>query len=142
MRYILVAFAALPFLIAAGFIVRGLRVRGAETDLRRTGTATTGTVVENQNESRTDGTTIYRPVVEFTTATGRRVKAVGDTPARRSWVTGSVIAVVYDPQRPTRITTGPGASQRYLVAGGLFLVFGVLASLVVRWILGVVGTAA
>lgn len=111
---------------ALAMVLSWLRTRRAEPELRRAGTPTIGTVIDNQGVTTATGETVYRPVVRFTTDRGRPVRAVGDTVARRAFPIDSTIAVVYDPARPQDIVTGPGRPRTYLVGGIVFAVIAVI----------------
>lgn len=126
MTRFLLLFSLLPAAGALGMLLQWVRARRAEPELRRTGTRTVGTVVDNRSVTTPAGETGYRPVVRFATERGRKVRAVGDTLARRPFPVDSSIAVVYDPKDTQQILTGPGSTQTHLVAAIVFAVIAVI----------------
>lgn len=63
----------------------------------------------------------FSPVVRFTdSAGGERVVAGGER-ARTSWVMGTTVQVLYDPQRPDRVRVGTAGS-----GSSVAVVFGVV----------------
>jgi hypothetical protein len=126
--------AAIPIVVGAAMLVAARVMRRREPELRRSGTAAIGTIVDNQVQTGPDGQSVYLPVVHFTTETGRKVRAVGDTPGRRAFLTDRPIAVVYDPRRPKDITVGPGRSRVYAVGGATFLFIGAVLTALVLWL--------
>lgn len=114
-------------LLLAGYgLALWLRIR----DLRRRG-LTSGVVVDNEITSYAQGRMRFRPVVRFRTGAGQNVTFVGAQGRNRSYVAGSHIVVVYDPDKPDRAAIGTGgAAMSYLVIGSVIAVLGVLMYLV------------
>lgn len=152
--------SGLPDLFLIIFAVVGLGVGGAGVfavvrgalDLRRSrllrenGTRTSGTVVDNQVESHrtagqpatagmpgTAGRTwfTFRPAVRFRTTDGREITAIGPASSNRSFVAGTTVELIYDPETPTRIelTEGQGRGSggvAKIVGGAIAVVFAVI----------------
>jgi hypothetical protein len=99
--------------------------------LLATGQRTSGVVVDNQVESRTDQSLVFRPVVRFRTGTGEEITVVANRPSHRSFVAGTSLPIVYDPADPASadLATG-GAGRPYLISGLVFAVFAVVVYLV------------
>jgi hypothetical protein len=112
---VLVVWAVLAILglgLAGYGVALWLRIQ----ELRRRG-LTRGVVVDNEIVSEW-GRLRFRPVVRFHTATGREVRFVGAQSRHRSYVGGSRVVVVYDPDRPDRAAVGTGgAALGYVVTG-------------------------
>ncbi len=126
--------AGIPLVVGVAMLVASRVMRGREPELRRTGMAAIGTIVDNEEQTGPDGATTFLPVVHFTTDSGRKVRAVGDTPGRRAFLTDRQIAVVYDPKRPKEITVGPGRSRVYAVGGATFLFIGAVLTALTVWL--------
>ncbi len=117
--------AGVAALVGALAIVRGLRRGAADRELARTGARTSGEIVDNRVHSGTEGGMTFSPVVRFTDSTGREQVVAGEERVRTSWVTGTTVQVLYDPQRPDRVrvgTSGSGSSVA-VVFGVVFLAF-------------------
>jgi Protein of unknown function (DUF3592) len=152
--------SGLPTLFVIIFVVVGLGVGGAglfaivrgaldlsrSRRLRENGTRTSGTVVDNQIEShRTAGQPgtagrpgtasrtwfTFRPAVRFRTMDGREITAIGPASSNRSFVAGTTVELIYDPENPTRIelTEGQGRGSggaAKLVGGAVAVVFAMI----------------
>lgn len=120
-----------PILAGAGFIVAAVRRRVRHRRLSATGERATAVVVDNQVESRGDGETLFRPVVEFTTATGNRLRTVVPGLGKsRSHLVGAPIAVVFDPESPAAVMPAEARTGAFVFAigfGVFFIVFGLIA---------------
>src|SRR5262249_50795655 len=132
--------SGLPNLFVIVFVVVGLGVGGAglfaivrgvldlrrSRQLRENGTRTSGTVVDNQIESHrtasqpgtagipgTAGRTwfTFRPAVRFRTMDGREITAIGPASSNRSFVAGTTVGLIYDPETPTRIELVDGQGR-------------------------------
>lgn len=116
-----------PGLLLAGYgLALWLRIR----NLRQRG-FTSGVVVDNEVTSYAQGRMRFRPVVRFRTGTGRNVTFVGAQGRNRSYIAGSPIVVVYDPDNPLRAAIGTGgAAMTYLIAGSAIAALGVVMYLV------------
>lgn len=132
----------LPFLLGIVFLALAVRARRSESELRSSGVLVTGTVVDNQHESRAQGAVHYRPVVEFRTQANKKVRTVGDTPLRRAHLVGAKVEVRYDPKDPKRVLVGSGAARQYTVAAVVFFVFGSFAAWVIYEAFQVLSRAA
>ena len=115
------SFLGLFVLAGLGLAVRGLMRMSATRALDAAGYRAVGVVVDNELTSHDDGVS-FRPVVEFRTAEGADVAAVVDQPRSRSYLVGSSVEVVYDPDRPTRVDLAVG----YRSAGVMSVVAGVV----------------
>ena len=121
----------LPVLVGVGLLAatarRWLRLRR----LTETGERATAVVVDNRQESHDEGRIVFRPVVEFTTATGNRLRTVlEDLAGPRSHLVGAEVPVVFDPETPAgAVSVGSRTGQTVVavVAGLIFIGFGVLA---------------
>jgi hypothetical protein len=152
--------SGLPNLFVIIFLVAGLGIGGAglfaavrgvldlrrSRQLRENGTRTSGTVVDNQVESHhtagrpgtpgmpgTTGRTwfTFRPAVRFRTMDGREITAIGPASSNRSFVAGTTVELIYDPETPTRIelTQGQGRGSggvAKIVGGAIAVVFAVV----------------
>lgn len=88
---------AVPFLLGVIFCVRTLRFLARALD-------TAGTVVDLKVSRGSSGGSVYKPVVEFSTAAGAPVRFT-DTLANSKSVTlqvGASAPIKYDPRRPQR----------------------------------------
>lgn len=94
-------------------IVHGLRRGATARELARTGTRTSGVVLANQMHSGTEGGTTFSPVVRFTDSSGRDQVVAGEDRSSTSWVTGTTVQVLYDPERPDRVAVGPPEVGRW-----------------------------
>ena len=123
--------ALIPMLAGVGFIVAASRRWARQRRLSATGERATAVVVDNQVESRPGGEDLFRPVVEFTTATGARLRTVVPGLGKsRSHPIGAPVAVVFDPQAPAAVMPAvaqTGAFVFALVFGVFFIVFGLIA---------------
>lgn len=134
MPFLVVVFVVLPSLLGLGMLVAAARARRRRSPVREGGTSAIGTVVDNRRVE--DGTEPpaphgwYLPVVEFRTANGRRVRTVGDLPARRPYRDGVSIGVVYDPRDAKRITVGAERSRVLAVGAAVCLAISALMAAV------------
>lgn len=129
MPFLVFVFVVLPSLLGLGMLVGASRARRRRSPVRKGGTSAIGTVVDNRSEPPAP-LGWYLPVVEFRTANGRRVRAVGDLPARRPYRDGLSIGVVYDPRNPQRIAVGAERSRVLVVGGAVCLVISSLMAVV------------
>ncbi len=128
MLFLRLVFVVLPALLGLGMLLAASRARSRQADspLSERGLQAVGTVVDNRQileaGSRNDPAAApvgwYLPVVEFTTESGRLVRAVGDQAARRAYRLSTPIAVRYDPSRPQQVSVGADRA-RLLTVGGL-----------------------
>lgn len=125
----MLVFVGLPVVIGLGMLLSAPRARGGRSPVRQGGVRAIGTVVDNRQEPPAPPGW-YLPVVEFRTATGRQVRAVGDQPARRPYRDGLAIAVVYDPRDPKRVTVGADRARLFVVGGLVSLAIGVAMAVV------------
>lgn len=128
-------------LVALGVLglVRAVRARRRGAALHAGGERVRGVVVDvqvNQHGRGREASTTYRPVVTFTTASGREVATVAGPSATAPWVERTPVVVLHDPQDPEHAevlepvpgarvgasTTGPAA------VGVLLLVLGVVVA--------------
>jgi len=114
-----------------GFKARAARASGVCTSVRSQVMGTVG-----------DPTVLYFPVVRFTLPDGREVEAetaVGTSPPAAQ--AGQHVTVLYDPDRPTSIrlegfrADGTLVHAVFGVIGGVFLVFGLLGTVIAVWAL-------
>lgn len=131
MLYVL---AALPLFFGIGMLIAARRAQATEGELRRAGRQATGTIVGNEEHPGSGGAVEYRPVVQFSTDTGRRVRATGDTRSPRPFLVDRGVLVTYNPQRPKEIVLGPSRARMYSVGGWVFLVIGVLVIALLVWL--------
>jgi len=117
-----VLLSVFPTLGAVWMLGAALVVRRNEPELRRTGSVTMATIVDNKPATTEAGERVYHPVVRFTTDRGRTVRAVGDLVGRRAFATDKPVVVVYDPARPRSVLVGSGRFRTYLVGAGVFAV--------------------
>ncbi|MFI1988494.1 DUF3592 domain-containing protein [Actinoplanes sp. NPDC020271] len=117
----------LPAAAGLAMIIGGLRHWNRVRRLTGTGEHAVATVVDNQVQSGSKGSLSFRPVVTFTTLTGREVRTVlTEQISFRSHLTGTQQTVAFDPEQPDRAvaTTGQtGGAARALVFGSIFLLF-------------------
>lgn len=120
------------FVIVVGLSLAGyglflwLRIQA----LRKRG-QTSGVVVDNEVTSYAQGRLRFRPVVRFRDRAGQEFLFVGAQGRNRSYVAGSPVVVVYDPDNPESATVGTGgAAVAYLVTGLVIAVVGVLIYLI------------
>lgn len=108
-------------------IVHGLRRGATARELARTGTRTSGVVLANQMHSGTEGGMTFSPVVRFTDSSGRDQVVAGEEGSSTSWVTGTTVQVLYDPERPDRVAVGTsrGGPVGAVVVGVVILAFAV-----------------
>jgi hypothetical protein len=139
---VVLIFAALPVLGGLAMLVTGLLLRRRESGQRGAGTSVVATIVDNQSQSLANGRMVFRPVVEFRTAANKKVRAVGGGASSRSYVTGTTLPVVYDPEDPQRILAGTSASSKYVVGGTMLVVFGAGALALVVWALSQISASA
>jgi hypothetical protein len=131
-------FGGLVALFGVGLAVAGARAVARSARFSRVGIPAEGVIVDNQMESRsTTGDNglpprsylMFRPAVRFRTQQGQELTVVARNASRRSYLTGTSVAVLYDPQRPTeiRLTAQRGMSAGVipLVAGLIFAAFAV-----------------
>lgn len=131
--------SALVVLIPAAtgltMIIRGLRHWNRARRLTDTGEQATATVVDNQLESHSHGSVAFRPIVTFTTRTGREVRTVlADQVSHRSHLPGSQQTVAFDPEQPDRAVSADGqtaGAARALIIGSIFLLFAGVALVLV-----------
>lgn len=120
MPFLVLVFVGLPALLGVGMLVAAHRAAAGRSDLRTSGTSTSGTVVDSRTgDPAPPGW--YLPVVEFRTDSGRLVRALGDQPSRRRYLDGVQIPVSYDPRSPTRVTVGPDRARTLRVGGVISL---------------------
>jgi hypothetical protein len=121
----------MPVLVGVGFLAVTARRWLGLRRLALSGERATAVVVGNQQESHDEGWIVFRPVVEFTTATGNRLRTVlEDLGGPRSHLVGSEIPVVFDPEAPTGavpVGSRTGQTIAAVVVCLIFIGFGVLA---------------
>jgi hypothetical protein len=131
--YGVTAFVSLvPIAFGSFMIVSGVRKARRAARLQSIGARVTALVIDNQQESRSEGRTRFIPVVSFRTATGSQVRAtLEDAIGYRSHLVETPIEVVYDPEDPSRVATvGETQTARVVLAaafGTVFIGFGVVA---------------
>ncbi len=146
---ILMAVAALFVALGAGFMVIGARTRRSSREFMARAVRVPGLVVDlelHRGEHRHAGdldSGYWVPRLQFTTVDGRPVQTLAmygsvPAPARR----GEQVMVLYDPDQPTRaqvadrkLASGGCLSGAMLLAGGAFVVFGLLFGAVATLIL-------
>lgn len=140
-RLIAGVIAGVAALAAVTVVVRSMRRGALVRELTRSGTRAEGVVVDNQLHSHaptrtttpdgfshsTGGGMTFSPVVRFTDSTGHERVVVGDEEASDSWVEGTALEVLYDPDRPDRVVVDPDSTGvgGTVVAAVLFLAFAV-----------------
>src|SRR5271169_4805236 len=96
----------LVFMIAVGLFAGAFFTTRATLNLRATGLRAEGTVTDLERETKTeDGktTTMYKPVVEFTAASGKTVKFKSATSSSSpSYGRGDRVPVLYPEQAPEK----------------------------------------
>lgn len=123
---IVAAFPVVGGLLLAGYgLVLWLRIQ----DLRQRG-QTSGIVVDNEISSYDGGRLRFRPVVRFQDRVGREFTFVGAQGRNRSYVAGSRLVVVYDPDNPRRAVVGTGGLAVAYLATGLAIAMVGVASYV------------
>jgi hypothetical protein len=93
--------------VAVGMATQGGALLLLRPTLRllRAGGVAEGTVVDNEAslvQSRGPARTFYLPIVQFTTKRGERISFTSRTGGLSARPKGSVVRVLYDPQRPQR----------------------------------------
>jgi hypothetical protein len=140
---IFLAVSGIIGIVALATAVRGvLRLRSSAL-LREEGRETTGTVVDNQMESRGSGDNrhlVFRPVVRFWTQEGREVTAIGPNVSHRSFIKDSSVSLRYHPERPEQVEItqgqGKGSGGWGMIVGGLVVAVVAVGFVFVGWNLG------
>ncbi|MFC3987498.1 DUF3592 domain-containing protein [Actinoplanes siamensis] len=127
-----------PATAGLAVIISGLHCWFRAQRLARAGERAVATVVDNQVEPLSEGTTHFLPVVRFTTRTGREVRTVlTDQRGNRSHPAGAQHTVAFDPDRPdTAIATvgaGTGAVGAVILGAVLLLFAGGVLFMVNRF---------
>ncbi|WP_067495629.1 DUF3592 domain-containing protein [Actinoplanes sp. TFC3] len=121
----------MPVLVGLAMCFFGIRAWVRARNLVTTGTQISATIVDNQQESHSDGQMMFIPVVRFRTTDGREVTtALENAQSHRSHLTNTMVDILYDPSNPQHVqragsTTGGGVGA--IVLGLVFLGFGILA---------------
>jgi hypothetical protein len=87
-------------LIGGILLAWGLRMARRQRRAAKTHARTTGTVLENKMTEGMENSTFYCPIVEFTSASGQkvRVQCLGNT--QIVYPVGTSVPILYDPERP------------------------------------------
>lgn len=96
-----------------------------------TAVATNGTI-QSLRAERIDRTTVYFPVISFTTASGNTVTAESKSSRTGGYRVGQPISILYDPRNPTNLEINAAWSRWFFVAVAI-------AFAVVLFAIGVVG---
>ncbi|MFJ5724733.1 DUF3592 domain-containing protein [Streptomyces sp. NPDC093149] len=104
----------------------GTRARGVVTHLEQTRIAP---VSDTTSTSRSSGTTVYYPVIAWSTGDGRAMETRANIarPKNRTLPVGARVEVRYDPADPSRWTLpaeGNGFWWLFVAIGALFVVIG------------------
>ncbi len=87
--------------------------------------------VESLKAERMERSTVYFPIIRFTTAAGVAVTATSKTGKSTGYPIGQQIAVLYDPSDPNNLQIDARWSRWLIVAGAIFLaliLFGIAAA--------------
>lgn len=135
MRWFAVLVSSLVVLVPAGVgvavIIAGVRRWLRARQLTAHGVPATAVVVENQQQSLSEGQIQFLPVVRFHTSSGQEIRTVlEDLAGNRSHLAGAEHRIVYDPDEPQRAAV-PGGRAGTLIGsltfGLVFLGFAALA---------------
>jgi hypothetical protein len=88
-------------------------------------------VIESLKAERMERSTVYFPIIRFTTAAGVAVTATSKTGKSSGYPIGQQIAVLYDPGDPNNLQIDARWSRWLIVAGAIFvalILFGIAAS--------------
>ena len=114
--------SAISFLISIGCLVAGVRALIMQRRQREASISASGVVVALQRQVINPGTSgIYCPTVEFTTASGAKIRfesSYGTMPA--SHKVGQAVKVLYDPKKPDSAEIDSELSN-WLVPGCLLI---------------------
>jgi hypothetical protein len=121
----------IPALVGASMILVGVRRWLRARRLTAHGVPATAVVVDNQQESLSEGRIRFLPVVRFRTTTGQEISTVlEDLAGHRSHLAGTEHPVIYDADDPQRAVVPGARSGRLvgaLVVGLVFLGFAAVA---------------
>ena len=92
-----------------------------------TAVATTGTI-QSLHAERVGRTTVYFPIISFTTASGTAVTAESKSSRTGGYRIGQVISILYDPSNPTNLEINAAWSRWFFVVvaiGFAVVLFGI-----------------
>ena len=116
----------LVLLIGLGMVWGGYATWANERAFRAQAEKAEGVVIDLVGERDSDGKTMYRPIVEYTTADGRTLEMTGSTASSPpSYARGEKVALFYSPTTPEDARID-GFAERYLlplILGGLGAIF-------------------
>jgi hypothetical protein len=78
----------------------GLRTIWIERQRIAQGHHASGKVVENRVSTDTDNSTLFHPIVEFTTREGRSVRVECSWSTELKYTVGTAVPICYNPERP------------------------------------------
>ena len=122
MRFPLPHAAVVPVCMAIGVLAVIWAVLALRSQRRFLGRALGATgVVQSLKAERMERSTVYFPVIRFTTAAGATVTATSKTARSGGYRIGKTIRVLYDPSQPDKLEIDAFWSRWLMVIGALFL---------------------
>jgi Protein of unknown function (DUF3592) len=135
-------FAVLVGLVSVINILRGFFRLGTSRRLTASGIAAAGLVVDNKRQTyQTPPTgngqpgrvsTMFQPVIRFTTQQGQEITAVSPAQSNRSFRVGTAVAIRYDAANPNVVQIasgrGKGSGGCGMIVGGAF---GIIVAVVI-----------
>jgi hypothetical protein len=131
----------LPLLAGVAIVAVGAVRLRRNRRLRKVGISVTATVVDNQLIGGTEGRLMFAPVIVYRTREGREIKTAASHQSYKSYIAGSAIEVLYDPDQPDRVLVPGQSSGPYvaIVFGLVFVGFGIVTIVVSGVMAGLIG---
>jgi len=114
--------AVVPVCLTIGVLAVIWAVLAFRSQRRFLGTALRATgVVQSLKAEQMERSTVYFPVIRFTTAAGATVTATSKTARSSGYQIGKTIRVLYDPSQPDKLEIHAFWSRWLMVIGASFL---------------------